>query len=243
MLAPLDPSRAAPQRRDLARLKIPPLAGAQSRVAQRADRGADQPLHGVAGAFEYLAHLVRLPLADDDAPPGVHALGRGAHQRQLHRRDARAGDHGPPCESFARRRVGHTSHLCLVFTQHAIARMCDVQRELAIVRQQHEPFRMVVEAADREEPLALSRRDELDDGRAALGVPGRGHDLDRLVDEHVARCGDGSEPLPVDLDRVHRRVGGLPEDGLPAVDGHPPVVDERLGVAARAHAGSGDHLL
>ena len=95
---------------------------------------------------------------------------------------------------------------------HAEARMREAVREVAVVGQQDQAARVGVEAPDRVEPPVAGRRDEVDDGRAAVRVAGGGDDARRLVERvDDAHGGRRADALAVDLDALaagRRRAPG-----------------------------------
>jgi len=119
----------------------------------------------------------------------------------------------------------------------------DAQREVAVVGQDHQPLGVEVEPPDRVQLVPHLLADQIDDREPALGVVGGRHDADRLVEQQVAPLGRLPQALAVDLDCIAREVGLLAEPRDLPVDGHPPVGDQPLGVAARAHARRRDQLL
>ena len=106
-----------------------------------------------------LAHLGRR----GHAVVELDALAQRA-QRLLGHRDAAAADVGD------------------VDLRDLVARVREAVGEVAVVGQQDQAGGVGVEAADRVEPRA-GRVDELDDGRAAVGVLGGRDDAARLVDQ------------------------------------------------------------
>ena len=138
-------------------------------------------------------------------------------------------------------RTGGVAHDRAVGLGHLEARVREAVGELAVVGEQDQPGGVGVEAPDRVE--AAVGLDEVDDGRAAVGVV-RGRDDARGLVEDVDRALvlGGADRLAVDRDRVAavdvaRRVA----DDL-AADGHAPVEDQLLGGAARGDPGVGEVL-
>jgi hypothetical protein len=139
--------------------------------------------------------------------------------------------------------IGHALHLGEVLPQHAVARVGHAQRELAVVGEDDQTLRTVVEATDREHALAHLAAEGIEHRRTAFGVVvGRDH-TGRFVQQDIAQRLRRPEALAIDLDRVGGKVGLVPELGRPTVDGHAPFPDPILRVAAGAHAGAGDQLL
>src|SRR5690606_24634041 len=118
----------------------------------------------------------------------------------------------------------------------------DLVDDIAVAGQQYQAFRVLVQAADREDALLVAN--EVHDVPLDRAFGGAG-DADRLVQGDVdvaalARLGcTGIQRLPVDPDLValaHHRA----DPGRLAVDGHPALGDRAIGLAARTEAGSGD---
>jgi len=139
--------------------------------------------------------------------------------------------------------VRHALDLGVVLAQHAVSRVRHAQRQLAVVGEQDQPFRVEVEAADGKHAFRDPRPHEVQHGRPALRIARRRDAADRLVQEQVAQRLRGLDALAVDLDGVGGRVGLVAERGGPPVDRHPALADEGLRIAPRAHAGAGDELL
>jgi len=194
-------------------------------------------------ARKQLAHLVALALADHDLPPRVGTRGgRPHHLDRLRHHPPFIDDHAA-AQSLDRRRVRDAGDLDQVLAQHAVPRVRHAQREVAVVGQDHQPLGVKVEAADRVQLVPHLLPHQVDDGDAPLGVVGRRHHPDRLVEQQVAPHGLGLQSLAVDLDRVAGEVGLIADPRDLAVDRDPAFGDQPLRVAARAHAGRGDQLL
>jgi hypothetical protein len=117
------------------------------------------------------------------------------------------------------------------------------QCELAVVGEDDQALRTVVEAADGENALAHLAAESIEHRRTAFGVVvGRDH-TGRLVEQDVAQRLRRPEALAVDLDRVAGEVGLIAQLGRSAVDGHAPFPDPTLRVAAGTHSGAGNQLL
>ena len=97
--------------------------------------------------------------------------------------------------------------------------------EVAVVREQEHAARVDVEPADRHDARLVT--DEIDDGRAALGVAGRRDDAERLVEKDVRKL-LLAHALAVDLDDVPRRNERVQLAALP-VDGDAARLDQLVG--------------
>ncbi len=118
-------------------------ARGQVAEVERAERDAPQREHRMPDGLAHPAHLPLAALADRDLE---HVGAQAA--------DPRRG--GPPVVELdalaqrAQRRVAHrpAPHLGPVRARHLVARVHEVVGEVAVVRQQDEPGRVGVEAAD-----------------------------------------------------------------------------------------------
>ena len=78
-----------------------------------------------------------------------------------------------------------------VLALDAVARMEHAVGPVAVVGQQQQPLRVLVEPADRVEPRAVGHergRDEVEDGRLGVAVARRGGDAGRLVQQQVGHA-------------------------------------------------------
>jgi hypothetical protein len=199
-----------------------------------AEPHALQPHHRVAHRIAHVADLTRPPF-----------MQRDRHQRLiLARAEARVDepDHGwrrpaaldghAAAQPLERVVTGHAAHPGVVLALHLVARMQQAGREVAVVGEQQQALRVVVETAHRVDVLAHLRQ-EVQDGRPLLGVlPGR-HVAARLVEQDVPVARGDADTLAVHADVVVRGVG--PRAEFPdrhAVDRHAAVQDERFGGAA-----------
>ena len=108
--------------------------------------------------------------------------------------------------------------------------------EIAVVREQQDAARVDVQPADRHDARLVA--DEVDDGRATLGIAGSCHDAERLVEENVRKL-LLADPLAVDLDDVPRCDEGVELAALP-VDRYPALLDQLVRGATRRDAGAGE---
>ncbi|HQT94716.1 MAG TPA: hypothetical protein PK435_08795 [Thermoanaerobaculaceae bacterium] len=173
-----------------------------------------------------------LSLADHDPPPGVHP-GRGRpHQREIVGDDPLALDIRAPRELGPVRLIRHALHFGEVLPQNAVARVRHPQCELAVVGEDDQTLRTVVEAADGKHALPYLATESIEHRRTAFGVVvGRDH-AGRLVEQDVAQRLRRSEALAVDLDRIVRKIGLVAKLGRMPVDGDASLADPILRVPA-----------
>ena len=142
----------------------------------------------MADGLEHLADLLRAPFAQLDFEPAVAfvvAFAGGVHPLDVARQRAFAVDGDAAAQFVDQPFLGDAAHFHAVRFHRAVRRMRDLERELAVVRQQHQSLGMEVETADRIDALADSAH-EIDDGAAALRVLDRRHHFFRFVQEDVA---------------------------------------------------------
>src|SRR5947209_12107539 len=160
--------RAAFETRDLRGREMPPLADGQALGPDGADPHAAQLQDGVADEVKHAAYLLVATLAQDDLEPGVRL--RLVEPLDFRGRRAHAvveADSAPqtPDLLFAR----HALDLHLVDLTNVVTRRRDVVGQLAVVRQDEQPFGVEVEAAHGvQTPEGL--RHEFRDERPAFGV-------------------------------------------------------------------------
>ena len=92
---------------------------------------------------------------------GSSATSAGAHPPAV--------DHHPALQPIEIVRVGDAEHLRLVHARDAVARMRQPRREVAVVHQQQQPFRFVVQPADRVDVL-LDAAEQIEDRLPPLRV-------------------------------------------------------------------------
>jgi hypothetical protein len=127
-----------------------------------------------------------------------------------------------------------------------VARMEDTIGPRTVVGQDEQPFRILVEPADRVEARALRehrRRDHVQDGLRGVAITDGGRDAARLVQEQVFGRGGRADDPTVDGDDRLVRIDLHPELGRLSIDGHSPVGDQDLARPARGDAGRGEDLL
>lgn len=197
-------------------------------------------------AEEHLPDLARPPLAELDFVPGVALVfgpRRPAKGRDVRRQGASAVQHDAATQLLDLLLAREALHLHLVELAAAETRVGDPLRELPIRGQEQQPLGMEVEAADREEAVAQSIRDELHDGGPTLVVSHRGQHPFGLVEEQVALPLRGPDPLAVELHRIDLEVGLVAERRDPPVHGDPPLEDQLLDLPAGGDSRAGHQLL
>ena len=121
--------------------------------------------------------------------------------------------------------------------------MSHPQREIAVVGEDEKAFRVIVQAPDREQPLADLLADQVEHRGATLRVLGGGHDAIRLVEQDVPQGLGGLQALPIDLDRVDLQIRLVTQLGAPPVHPHAALANEAFRLPARSHASPRDQFL
>lgn len=197
-------------------------------VRQRADARAHEAVDRVPDRFEHPAHLpvpafrnhqshhaVRLAVAR------IEYLGMGGKGPPAVERDAAP-------QPRQRVRIRHTRHVGLIGPLDAMTRVGEERRQIAIVGQDEQAFRVVVEPAHRVHILR-DPADELHDRAALLRVAEGRHDPTRLVEQDVAAARLGLHAASVHADVIGGEVGLRAElQHRPAVDRDAAVHDERF---------------
>jgi hypothetical protein len=207
---------------------------------QRAVGGAVQREHVQPDGLAHASHLTVAPLVDRNLERTAAVDGQPPHAR------GRAADAGLELDAS-----GQTLELALVGRRvdahtvdllDAVARVHQVVRQLAVVREQQQSARVGVEAPDRKQ--ATPRRQEFADRAAALGIVERGDDADRLVEREVAKRGRHRQRSPGDLDPVAAGLDLRPELAHDlAVDANATFLDQLVTFAARAEPALGKQLV
>ena len=128
--------------------------------------------------------------------------------------------------------VGVSVHLDPVRLGDVVARVGEPQGEFAVIGQQQQPGRLIIEASDRKYALPQPAHDVGNAG-APIRIIERRHDADRLVQRQIDVRLRGRDPLAVDGDEVGKRIGASAQFGDDAtVDGNPPLANQLFGRAA-----------
>jgi len=211
--------------------------GAETDPLQAHDRVPD----GVA----HVADLAGAPFVDGNRQQRLILPGAEArlHHADHRRRGAAALDRHAAPQALERALAGHAADARVVLALDLVARVQQPRGELAVVGQQQQAFRVVVQPANRVDVLAHVRQ-EVEHGRPVLRVLPRGHVPAGLVEQDVAAARRRAHALAVDADVVAVGVGPAAELGYRgAVHRHAAVEDQPLRRAPRRDAGGGEDLL
>jgi hypothetical protein len=206
------------------------LAHLQRPIGDRAEPHALQPDDRVADGLAHVAHLARAPLVQGDRHQRL-VLARpetGVDEADDGGRRATALECHPAAQPLEGALVRYAAHAGVVFALDLVARVQQARGEVAVVGQQQQALRVVVEAAHRVDVL-VHLRQQVEDRRPLLGIlPGR-HVAARLVEQDVTVARGDPHALAVDAYVVARRFGPRAqfEDG-DAVHRHPAVQDQRF---------------
>lgn len=136
------------ERTDLFRFQFPNLAGLQSAQCQLSNADPPNFLHENPDAFEHPVDLPVPPAYQRDLVPRAFAVPQEPHDLRLHSPPVNGESVAKPFETGLGRLP---AELDLVHLGNLVLGSQDVVREFTIVRQEQEPFRVVVEAPDREQ--------------------------------------------------------------------------------------------
>ncbi len=123
-----------------------------------------------------------------------------------------------------------------VLALHAVARMQEQLRPGAVVGEEQQPLRLLVQPADGIQPRSVPRlgRQQLHDRPIRVAVAHGRDDPGRLVQGPVGPPPNACRKrLAVDLDPLHLRVDLLADDGEASVDGDSPGTDQLLAATSR----------
>jgi hypothetical protein len=208
--------------------------------AERDDRVADRLAHPT--------HLAVPPFAQRNLQTCVRFS-----TSLLNSADAHAGRHRPAAvdDDAARQAskvagVGLTQQAGIIDALEFVPRMADALGKIAIIREQQQPFRVVVEPADRiEVAFHPGSCEKVDDRLTPLRIRSRAHHATRLVHQEVASGGClRADASAVDADVIVLGIGLGSELGhdLP-VHFHAALAHQRLGGAPRCDTGVRQNLL
>jgi hypothetical protein len=221
------------------------LAHLERSIGDRAEPHALQPHHRVADGVAHVAHLPRAPLVQRNRHERLVLARAEAGLDQPHHggRGPAAPNHHAAPQPLERAVVGHAADACGVLALDLVARVQQARREVAVVGEQQQAFRVVVEPAHRVDVLPHAWQ-QVEDGRPALRVLPRRHVATRLVEQDVAVARGHAHALAVDADVVAGRIGSRAQlEHGDAVHRHPAVHDQRFRRAPRGDAGGGENLL
>jgi len=188
----------------------------------------------VADGLAHPPHLAIPALSEHElqqallAPPPGERL-ENAHARR--RRPAAVDDHAAlqPGDDPG---IRHAAHHGVIRLLHAVARVREPGGQVAVVGDDEQAFRVVIEAPDGVDVVADSG-EQIEDRRAALRVRPCRDVSRRLVQQDVARPPGGADAPAVHADVVAGRIGlraELAHDD--AVDRDAPLHDQGLGRTA-----------
>jgi hypothetical protein len=201
----------------------------------------------MADRVTHLAHLPVASFVNDEREERLRAALRLDDPGELHSggRGAAAGERDPFREPLELVLVGHAPDAHLVLALDTVAGVGQPGSQIAVARQDEEPFGIVVQPSDRVYVFAdATAGEQIHDGRAVLRI-GAARDVStRLVQEQIATPRRALDAAPVHANVVSGGIRLRAElaDGH-TVDRDPPLLDERLGRAARCHAGRREDLL
>src|ERR1051326_7289407 len=230
--------------------ELAPVTGGQLRIGDRSDRDAAQFRDRMSDGLEHFSNLLIAPFAQPHFVPAVPFVfaPAGRTPRRLHllnlaRHGAFAVDGDAALELADDALVGNAAHFHVIRLHRSMFRMRDLEREVAVVGEEQQSFRLEVETADRIDALAHAF-DEIDDRLASFRIVDRRRHLFRFVQEDVAmRLGAGDQ-LAVDFDVIAIGIRFRSELGDDtAVDRDPSLPNHRLGFTAGRETRMGDDLL
>jgi hypothetical protein len=199
----------------------------------------------VADRLAHVAHLPRAALVQGDRDKGLVLPRAQPCVDEAHHGRGRAppldGDAAPQPPQVGL--VRHAAHPRVVLALDLVLGVEQALHERAVVCEQQQPFRVVVEAAHGVDVLADTGQQVQHGGPALRVLPG-GHVATRLVEQDVPVPRRDAHALPVHADVVAIRVGLRPQlDDGGTVDRHAAARDEHLRGASRRDAGRGQDLL
>jgi hypothetical protein len=216
------------------------LADREPLEADRADRDPVQRHDLVAQLGQHPADLTLLAFGEDQLERGGLALmADDPHSLGANLAIGQPDAFGYLGERFAGRQTGHQHAIQFL---HAVARMRQSIRQLAVVGEDQEAGAVLVEAADGVDPLGDFGK-QVDDPRTAGRVEG-GRDItlgfiDGVIDHRLLL-----DRLAVDCDPSTRGIDPRAEDADDlAVDGDSTLEDQLLTGAAGAEPGVGQDFL
>jgi hypothetical protein len=176
----------------------------------------------------------------DDEAQAVGGSAQGFHPR---RGGGPAGDVDAASQPLQLGKGRRALDFDQVFLLNAVSGVKQALGELAVVREQDEPFALLIQTPDRIGARDLRRRHELEHGRSAPGIAHRAQDSGRLVEREVDRRRTCPQGGVVERDRVVQGIGPVAEVGDLTVHADAPGLDQGLGVPARIDAGGRQDLL
>jgi hypothetical protein len=227
-------------RKELITRERPPLTRSNRLRAHAREVDAREPHHSPARRLAHAPDLLIAPLAQDHFDPRLIAfVTKDSRLRGQRPRIGELDAVSPRLEVF----VAHDAlNFENVRLRHAAARVEERVGEVTVVRHEEDAARRKIEATDwvhtRAELAKVLRY-----RRPALGVPQRGDDVPRLVQDEIVRL-FRDETRPVDLDAIAPGIRLLPElANDAAVHADAAGEDDLLRSSARGEPSAGDDLL
>lgn len=231
-----------PQQFDFFRRQFADSTGSEITEPERAFGDPAQPEDGEAHITAHAANLPVEALMEREGEGGI-ATGRGAGSDFHRSRSVSFGEHHSAPHDIERFFWSIPTNKNFISLSPAAARMHKLLGEGAVVGQNEESFRKIVQAADRvEAQSAKLLRDKIKDGFASLGIRGSGDHLHGLVQHKIDMLLSVPERFAVHRNRV---VGADAHAGFgrSAIDADTSLGDEFIRFAARADAGLGNNLI
>ncbi len=195
--------------------------------------------------FAHLPDLARSAFVNGERQHGLIASRPKPDRNQVDPggRRAPAVDHDAPPEALERVFIGHAAHPGVIDALDFVPRMQEPGRQCSVVRQDEQPFRVIVETADRIHVVA-DVADQLHDRSPSAGVRAGGEIPSGLVEQDVAEAPRRLNAPPIHPDVVSNRVrpGSKLRHDRP-VDRDASLSDECFGGSPRRHAGRRKDLL
>ena len=231
-----------PQQFDFFRRQFADSTGSEITEPERASGDPAQPEDGEAHITAHAANLPVEALMEREGEGGI-ATGRGAGSDFHRSRSVSFGEHHSAPHDIERFFWSIPTNKNFISLSPAAARMHKLLGEGAVVGQNEESFRKIVQAADRvEAQSAKLLRDKIKDGFASLGIRGSGDHLHGLVQHKIDMLLSVPERFAVHRNRV---VGADAHAGFGrgAIDADTSLGDEFIRFAAGADAGLGNNLI
>ena len=193
-----------------------------------------------------VAHLPHLPIPSfADRDDECRVVGFALRWQDLHLGGSRspAVDHQTAGEPIEIVRVRHAEDARLVNADDAMAWVRQPRRQVAVIGEQQQPLRLVIEAAHRVDVLADTAQ-QIDDRRPPLRIGSGRHIPARLVQQQVAVVLDDLHTAAIDADVVPSGIRLRPKlEGGDAVHAHASLAHHLLRRAPRCDAGLRQDLL
>ena len=184
----------------------------------------------MAHRLDHPLHLMFPSFVNRDLKPRI-AL-RLADLIHLRRRREAVFQLDASFKGFDFRIVEHALDLDQIGFRDMVARMEQGLGQIAVIRQQHEPFAVEIQTADRKYAHADPVQEVLH-RRASLRIIQRGHDVLGLVEDHIHVGLCSPQMFPIDFDMVASGIDFGAEFLYHAtIDRHAPGRDQLLGFAS-----------